>query len=156
LILIVKIVTLASIEPETAEGELSMTKLKSIGIIALVASTFFIATDAMADTVVCDFTSWRGAQTEDISISWVGVGFEVDEDRSRLRVRERNGSSPWFAVNVRKTNRFTTYVRTVRESDSSGENYDNRYGFRVYDTGRCETLLEAPGYVPIFGQGRVR
>ena len=136
-------------------GFMMITTRKSLAFVC-VAVAFFVAATANAATVRCDFTTWKGAQTEAIAISWVGVGFEVQEDRARLRVLRQSGASEWLSVDIRNTSRFTTYVVNLKQSDSSGANYDNRYGFRVYSTGRCETLLTTPGYVPIEGKGRVR
>ena len=133
-----------------------MSVVKKALIVSLAISSLAFASGVQANTVVCDFTSWKGMDNEAGAISWVGLGFEVEERRSRLRVRQENGLTPWFPVTARITNRFTTYVHNVQEADIAGQLYDNRYGFRVYQSGRCEALLQAPGYVPIEGQGRVR
>lgn len=127
-------------------------------VLALVGfgAAFAFSSTANAATVRCEFTSWRGAQTEQVAISWVGVGFEVQEERSRLRVLYQGGVSDWMSVDVRKTSRFSTFVVNLNERDSSGAQFNTRYGFRVYNTGRCETRHEDGVHLPIIGEGRVQ
>ena len=114
------------------------------------------ASSAQANTKRCDFTSWRGALHPDIAQSWVGMGFEVDESAGRLRVVHATGTSGWFAVTARQSSRFTTFARFMQARSTSGQQYNNRYGFRVYADGRCETLMEDGVHVPIVGRGTIK
>ena len=43
------------------------------------AALLLAASPVFSKEVVCEFTSWKGAKTEEASISWVGTGFIADE-----------------------------------------------------------------------------
>ena len=130
-------------------------KRNTLGM-AVIGALKTFASSADANTKRCDFTSWSGSPQLDISQSWVGLGFEVDESASRLRVFRPRGTTDWVMVTSRQTPRFTTFVTHSQDRSSSGRNINNRYGFRVYADGRCETLMDNGVYVPIVGRGNLK
>ena len=130
--------------------------LKSIAgfSLAIILSVFTFET-ANADTVRCDLTRWRGA-TEDVAIAWVGIGFEAQRERSRVRIIDEDGMTGWTEVSARETSDYITFTKISHDTSAGNERLRNRYSFRIYNRGRCEVRMEPDGYLPIIGEGRIR
>ena len=114
------------------------------------------ASPAFSKEVTCNFTSWKGATSEEASISWVGTGFIADAKKARVRKVYNGNKQAWTKVTVKKTNKFTTFVyRTKNEANDKGEKVDRRYGYRVYETGKCNVTFTTQKYTPIIATGRL-
>ena len=129
-------------------------KLNSILLsIALLTS----ASPAFSKEVTCNFTSWKGAKTEEASISWVGTGFIADDKKARVRKVYNGDKQAWTKVTVKKTNKFTTFIyHTKNETNTNGEKINRRYGYRVYKTGKCNVTFTTQKYTPIIATGRLK
>jgi len=59
--------------------------------------------------IVCDFNSWNGAhhkladEADAAVISWIGSGFQVDPQNSRLKVTYPNGNSSGWSNATKKS-----------------------------------------------------
>ena len=114
-----------------------------------------MASQVQAKEKRCEFDYWQG-YNDDVAISWVGIGFDVDEAKSRVRQVNQNGVSDWVSAKIAKTEKFSTFVYYIVETDSSGEKIRNRYGSRVYNRGTCEVNLSMQGYAPIIAKGKLK
>ena len=121
---------------------------------ALAASLFFTES-SLAQSFQCNFNSWRGADTEEIVISWIGWGFVADADRAEVRIRANDGYLPPRNAEIVVSKSFTGFVYYADEKASDGSMHRNRYSFRAYRTGRCEAGVEESGYNPLIATGRL-
>lgn len=125
---------------------------------ALLTSVFFAlgAAGASAAPVECTYDAWRGAESNKIAISWVGVGFIADPARATIQVQLPDGSYPAEEAEVVKQANFTGFVlyRTARASDGSINRV--RYSFRIYTSGKCEGRMDQSGFVALVGSGKVK
>jgi uncharacterized protein (DUF1684 family) len=127
-----------------------MRKFLSILFVAFLSG---YSTMAMSATVSCKFDSWRGADTNEIAISWVGLGFVADTNKAIVEIRFSDGSST-EKVKVVRTDRFVGFVFYKDEEASDGTKHKNRYSYRLYNTGKCEGRVDEEGYQPVFATGR--
>ena len=115
------------------------------------------ASPAFSKEVTCNFTSWKGAQTEEASISWVGTGFIADEKNARVRKVHNGKKQGWKKASIKRTKKFTTFVYTTQdEANISGESIKQRYGYRVYKSGKCNVTQTNKKYTPIIASGRLK
>jgi hypothetical protein len=128
-----------------------MRKILSVIIVAFMGG---YSTMAVSATVSCKFDTWRGADTNEISISWVGLGFVADTNKGTVEVRFSDGSST-ENTKIVKTDRFTGFVYYKIEESSTGTKHKNRYSYRLYNTGKCEGRVDEEGYQPVFATGRI-
>lgn len=127
-----------------------LSKLALSGAIAIC-----MAGPALSAPVECNFDSWKGADSDDIVISWVGLGFIADASKGVVEVRVRDGYYPVQKAEVIKSERFTGFVYYIQQEASDGSTYRNRYSFRLYNTGRCEARIDKSGYYPLIATGNV-
>ena len=123
-------------------------------ILASVASILIAPTSLLAKNIECKFRNWKGAQNEDAAISWIGNGFIVDEKKMRIkRIFTGKTNSEWYSAEKKKTERFTTYV-FYKIDKVKGSNVKTRYGYRIYESGKCNAVLSSENYTPIMADGR--
>lgn len=104
----------------------------------------------------CEFDRWKGAANEEAAVSYVGVGFFVDDAREVVSKVFRGRVSEWISVETVRSEDFTTYIYHANESDEKNNTFRSRYSFRVYETGRCTARIETTGFTPIIAEGRLR
>lgn len=97
---------------------------------------------AAADTL-CEYESYRGARTDEIARSWLGTGFVVDVDEAKIRRVYDNLATGWTPVKIVRAESFTSASYQATEMMQGGQSISIRWGFRVYDDGRCEAMLES-------------
>ena len=124
-------------------------------VLAIAASFLFLAGQVQSKEVRCEFDSWQG-YNEEVAISWVGLGFEVDEENRRIRQVFDEGVTKWISADIIKTEKFVTFVYYITEEGTSKEQFRNRYGSRVYERGACEVNLSMDGYSPITARGKIK
>ena len=120
------------------------------------AFSLFIASNALASPIECNFTDWAGADTDDIVISWLGLGFIGDPEKASVQVRVDSGYYPIQKVKIISQSKFTGFVFHTNETASDGSTYQNSYNFRIYNSGKCEGRLEHAGYTPMTARGFLR
>ena len=130
----------------------SKVKIISISSIAFLCMTSL----ALAKSVTCDFTSWKGAKDEGATISWIGTGFSADEEKGTIVQIWPDGKSEPIAVEVTPIAKFTTFSYRKSEVDINGKSFPIRYGYRLYKNGKCDASLTSQGYVNMHGYGRVK
>lgn len=111
---------------------------------------------AYAASVRCDYSSWKGAKTEAATISWLGLGFIANEKSKTVQIFLKDGYYGKEQAKIIKQNSFTGYVYFKNQEAVDGKQYRNRYSFRVYDTGKCESLVTQPGFAPMVAVGRIK
>lgn len=117
---------------------------------------FMLASLAQAAPVECQFQQWKGGDTPDIVISWIGIGFIADESEATIQVRVPDGYYKPQKAELVKSKNFTGFVYYTEEEASDGAKYKNRYSFRIYNTGRCEGRIDKEGYRLLFGEGQIK
>jgi hypothetical protein len=127
--------------------------MKNIFQVAL-ASILITPTNLLAKDIECKFHHWKGAQSEDAAISWIGTGFIVDEKKMRIkRIFPNDANSDWVSVEKKETKNFNTYV-FYKTDKYKGMNLKTTYGYRVYETGKCSAVQSDNKYTPIMADGR--
>lgn len=114
------------------------------------------ATVATAEGVECVYDSWRGAQSNNIAISWIGIGFIADAKRGVTQVKLPDGFYAEETAKLVQAADFTGFVLYRNEPSSDGSTNRVRYSFRLYTSGKCEGRMDQDGYQPIIGAGRVK
>jgi hypothetical protein len=131
-----------------------MKKFVKIAIVTLLGVHFGDGT--WANTLECEYTNWRGAETKSVAISWVGVGFLVDPSRGIVQVKVPGGYYEELKADVVRSANFDGYVIFRNEKTVTGEVYRIRYSFRVYKSGKCEGWLGQGRFMPLVGEGRIK
>ena len=133
-----------------------MTKASLCLAILILALPNFV----FSKEIVCDFNSWNGAhhkladEADAAVISWIGSGFQVDPQNSRLKVTYPNGnSSGWSNATKKSTEKFDTYVY-YSEVSHNAQTLKLRYGYRVYKNGKCNATMSTRGYSQLSAKGR--
>lgn len=121
---------------------------------SVVFAVFLIfASPAYGDVIRCNFDAWQGA-TEDVAISWVGLGFEINTSRNLVRFIDVSGYSDWINA-IYEPIGTTAVYKWLSEAESSADvTLVNSYNFVFWDDGRCEAVMSTEGYSPIGGRGR--
>lgn len=100
---------------------------------------------ANARIVTCTFDNWKGAKTEDVSISWTGLKVELDHSRSKVRRVWSGGvEKKWYSTEVRKTENFSTYVYFKEAKDVKDKKHRIRFSIRFFTNGKCEAHVTEP------------
>ena len=135
----------------TLEAELIKSVLSAAALVV------FGATSGLAGQVTCEFTSWKGGSKE-VAQSWIGTGFGVRKEKSGAKVARFFGkkSTDWTDVRVKSASNFTTYIFRQTSSAAAGHVVNNRFSFRVYESGKCQGYVEANGFRPIIAKGKVK
>lgn len=111
---------------------------------------------SLAGTFNCDFDQWRGGQSEEQVISWLGLGFVGDSETSTLRLKVNGGFTDPVAVKVAKRDRFTDFSLTQYNKNTRGETLTMRYIFRAFNNGKCEARATLAGISDsLMASGRV-
>lgn len=127
--------------------------MKKIFLIA--AITLASASAGFAQTKSCEFEKWRGA-SKSAAQSWVGLGFGVKNSKSGelLSIKMDNGkNTDWFPAEAKVTKNFTTYTFRMTNSAAPGYIRNNRFSFRIYNSGKCKGRVDTEGFVPIDASG---
>ena len=123
-------------------------------IYVILAIVLTIPNTSFANNIECKFRNWKGAQTEDAAISWIGTGFIIDENKMRLRrVFPSGKNGEWQSVSKKETKKFDTYV-FYKTDTYKGSKLKTRYGYRVYNNGKCNAVQTDNKYTPIQADGR--
>lgn len=128
---------------------------RNLSIVALIFY-LYAAVGASAAPAECEFDSWRGGTTEDIVISWIGLGFTADASSGVVQIRVPGGYYEAQQAKIVRNERFTGFVYYTNERASDGSLYRHRYSFRIYRTGKCEARVDENGFVPLIATGRVK
>ncbi|MCK0149196.1 hypothetical protein MWU54_04125 [Marivita sp. S6314] len=133
----------------TGKGNRLMKKLFAAALIASLAS------QAGAQQMICDFSSWRGASSK-IGKSWTGEKVLIDPRRNLI---QRGFSNGWYKAqpitSITKSHNFLTYVTRSQERDSRGQSYYVSMSFRVYTDGKGTARINAGSRVQdIMASGR--
>ena len=125
---------------------------------ALLATLAFAASvsAASADPVECVYDSWRGAETNSVAESWVGIGFIADTAQGTVQVKLADGLYPEEQAQLVQQANFTGLVYYKSEKASDGSVFRLRYSFRIYTGGKCEGRMDQDGYAALVGSGRVK
>ena len=127
-----------------------MKRILPIAIAVMLAAP----TSLFAQNIECKFRNWKGAKTEDAAISWIGTGFIIDQKKMRLKRVFPNGKSgEWQSVSKKETKKFITYV-FYKTDTHEGSKLKTRYGYRVYNSGKCNAIQSDNEYTPIMADGR--
>lgn len=129
---------------------------RSISRLFLMVALVLPSGSLLAETFQCDFDQWKGGASEEITMSWVGMGFVADSKRSTISIKVDGGFSDPVAVKVTKQDRFTDFSFTQNDKTTRGDTLTMRYIFRVFINGKCEGRVTEAGYVGSFlASGRV-
>ena len=132
------------------------TKKYWVGTLVAAAVYTIFSSMVLANTVRCEFNDWRGSGSkEDVVVSWVGMGFEAQPSKNRVRKVYSNGVTDWMTAKVTETANFTGLVVRQTETSVSSEKIRATYNFRLHKTGKCKLILDLAGYTPFFGEGMI-
>lgn len=110
---------------------------------------------ANAATVFCNFNHWSGGKTEEVTVSWVGTGAELNHSKSTLRRTWSGGrKGEWHQYEAKKTQDFTTYIDYRTTESDKGDEFRMRFSYRFFKNGRCEAHITLTGFSPMLASGR--
>ena len=118
------------------------------------AAISLAASAASANTVVCSFESCKGAKKHIVQ-SWIGIGFAVKTKGEKITLHKQYEDG-WADVSldkIQQTKKFTTYTYTQQRRPAEGFNQNVRYGYRMYNDGRCEAYIRSHRFRPLIGTG---
>ena len=117
---------------------------------AVLATTF--CTGPGAAMTLCLYEDYRGARTEAGAGSILGTGFQLDQEKARVRRIYGEAATEWYPVSLKES---VAFVSAAHETEEFGITPLVRWSFRVHGDGDCEARVDASSFEMITAKGRV-